>query len=185
MDLLSSLKKKRVISSVRNLDQINIALEKKAEIIFLVAGNIFDLMKIRLSKKCENVLLFVHLDLLKGIARDEAGIFFLKHSFGMDGIISTHANVIQIAKKEGISTIQRLFILDSSSLESAAKLVNACKPDGVEILPGVILPHIEEELKMYTFPPIIAGGLIKTENDVKNVLNSGAIAVSTSNEDLW
>lgn len=185
MQFLTKLRKSQIIAATRNLDQIDTALKKKSEIIFMVAGDIFDLMKLAINKNIGDTMFIVHLDLLKGIARDEAGINFLKKSFKIDGIISTHTNVIQIAKKAGFITIQRFFILDSDSLKTGAKIVHACKPDGIEILPGIILPSIKEELQMYNFPPIIAGGLVKTKSDVKKIIDCGAIAVSTGKEDLW
>jgi len=52
------------------------------------------------------------------------------------------------------------------------------------VLPGVI-PSIIEEIKETTGIPILAGGLIRTKEDVQQALNAGATAVTTSREDLW
>ena len=185
MDFIEKLLKKKVIAAARDLDDINTAVRKGISVVFLLAGDIFDLMKIAENKQSDEILFLVHLDLIKGVARDQAGIYFLKRSFGIDGVISTHTNVIQFAKKAGLITIQRLFIVDSESLKTGAKLVGSCKPDGVEILPGIILPFIKNELEKLKFPPIIGGGLVKTKFDVKSIIDSGAIAVSTSKKELW
>ena len=119
------------------------------------------------------------------IARDQVGITYLKKSFGIDGIISTHTNIIQYAKKQELIALQRLFIVDSESVNTGARLVQSSKPDSVEILPGIILPYIQPELDKLRLPPIVAGGLIKTRDDIDRILASGAVAVSTSRRELW
>ncbi len=185
MDFMEKLKNKNIIAAARNPDDITAALGRQIGVVFLLAGDIFDLIKIAGNTHEKKPLFLVHLDLIRGVARDQAGISYLKRSFGIDGVISTHSSVIGYAKKAGLITIQRLFIVDSESLKSGAKLVQNCKPDGVEILPGIILPYIKEELAKLNFPPIIGGGLIKTHYDVKKILDSGAIAISTSKKELW
>lgn len=152
MNFIEKLKNKNIIAAARDLDDINTAMEKEIKVVFLLAGDIFDLIKISDNKHSDETLFLVHLDLIKGVGRDQAGISYLKRSFGIDGVISTHTNIIQFAKKAGLITIQRLFIVDSESLKSGAKLVQNCKPEGVEILPGIILPYIKEELAKLKLP---------------------------------
>jgi len=64
--------------------------------------------------------------------------------------------------------------------------VEKAGPDAVEVLPGVILPSIAQELAKHgTLPPLIAGGLIRSMAQVESVLGAGAVAVSTSEISLW
>ena len=58
------------------------------------------------------------------------------------------------------------------------------KPDYVEILPGVI-PRVIAELAHGMNTPLIAGGLIKTKEEVVAALGAGAVAVSTTAESVW
>jgi len=185
MILIEKLKKKPVIAGIRDLEDIPEALEKGVTVIFLLRGDIFDLIRTREKVKSPGVLLFSHIDLMKGIARDEAGIRFLSQKICIDGIISTHVNLIRFAKKERLITVQRIFVLDSEALKTGVKVVHDCKPDAVEMLPGIILPSLKSNISHLNLPPIIAGGLIKTETDVKKVLELGALAVSTSRKELW
>lgn len=185
MILLEKLKKRPVIAGIREIKDISVALEKGVTVIFLLRGDIFDLIRIREKVKSSDVLLFSHIDLMKGIARDEAGIRFLSQRIGVDGIITTRANLIRFAKKERLITVQRMFVLDSEGLKTGIRAAYDCKPDAVEILPGIILPGLKSNILHLNLPPIIAGGLIKTETDVKKVLESGAVAVSTSRKELW
>jgi glycerol uptake operon antiterminator len=185
MKFLEALRESPVIAAVREMADLDYALKKKIRVIFLLAGDIFNLIDIENSMRAEGHLFLLHLDLIRGIARDQVGITYLKKFFGIDGIISTHSNIIQYAKKEGLIALQRLFIVDSESLKSGDRLVQSSKPDSVEILPGIILPYIQSELDKLHLPPIVAGGLIKTREDVDRLLASGAVAVSTSRRDLW
>src|SRR5690625_7958346 len=49
--------------------------------------------------------------------RDASGIRFLADEIGIDGIITNQKNFITHARKLGLLTIQRVFILDSRSEE--------------------------------------------------------------------
>jgi glycerol uptake operon antiterminator len=82
--------------------------------------------------------------------------------------------------------VQRLFVLDSESMAAGLPTVEKAAPDAVEVLPGVILPTIAQELTARgALPPLIAGGLIRTAAQVEAVLAAGAVAVSTSQSSLW
>ncbi|MEI3600291.1 glycerol-3-phosphate responsive antiterminator, partial [Oceanobacillus sp. MO10714A] len=80
--------------------------------------------------------------------------------------------------------IQRLFALDSHALDHNLQIWKRVNPDYIEILPA-ILPGIIKEVQEETGIPIIAGGLIRTEQDVKETIKNGAVAVTTSSNLLW
>ncbi len=185
MNFFEALKEKPVIASVRSMEDLEYALEKQVQVIFILAGDIYDLIDIEKNAKKTEHLFLLHIDLIKGVARDQVGIRYLKQYFAIDGIISTHSNIIQYAKKQRFITLQRLFIVDSESLKTGARLVQSSNPDSVEILPGIIVPDIKNTLLGLHLPPIVAGGLIKTKADVDRILAAGAVAVSTSQRDLW
>jgi len=185
MTFLEALQENPVIAAVRDMEDLEHALDKRIRVIFLLAGDIFNLIDIEKRMREPGHLFLLHLDLMRGIARDQVGITYLKKCFGIDGIISTHTNIIHYARKQQLITLQRLFILDSESLKSGAKLVQSSSPDSVEILPGIILPAIQDSLQQLALPPIVAGGLIKTREEVDRILAAGAVAVSTSRKELW
>ena len=64
-----------------------------------------------------NKIIFIHIDLSEGIGKDRSGIEYLSRS-GADGIISTRANLIRIAKEFGLLTVQRFFAYDSQGVKS-------------------------------------------------------------------
>jgi glycerol uptake operon antiterminator len=47
------------------------------------------------------------------------------------------------------------------------------------------MPKLLKNLTKVSNVPVIAGGLISDEEDIQLSLESGAIAVSTTDQDLW
>jgi glycerol uptake operon antiterminator len=181
-----SLKRSPVIAGLRDAAGVEAALRRGVEVLFILGEDIFALQESVTKTHAQARLIFAHMDLIKGLGRDDAGVRFLGRSLGVDGILTTRANLIGAAKKEGLIAIQRLFVLDSESLEAGLPTVEKAAPDAVEILPGVILPAIAPQLAgRGALPPLIAGGLIRSAAQVEAVLGAGALAVSTSAPELW
>lgn len=88
------------------------------------------------------------------------------------------------AKQFDLFCIQRLFILDSQALKTGFASTKQIVPDAIEVMPGII-PSVISEISVDVHQPVIAGGLVKTKEEVINALKSGAIAVSTSEKSLW
>jgi glycerol uptake operon antiterminator len=125
----------------------------------------------------------VHIDLADGIGKDEYGLKYLKN-LGVDGIISTRTNIIKTAKKIGLFTVQRFFIVDSHSIETTVESISASKTDVVEIMPGT-LTKVVKKLKEQMDTPIVVGGLVDSVQEIQNALDSGAVSVSTGKKGLW
>lgn len=183
--LLSHLKKKPVIAGIKNIEDASIAVENGVEILFFLTGTLFDLQDLVRRDLNPRPLIFAHVDLLQGIGKDQWGLRFLARDVGVDGILTTRSHLIKAAKKEGLLAIQRLFVLDSEALKTGLSIVKSSQPDAIEILPALILPHIHQRLPVNELPPIIAGGLIETTDELRAVLKTPARAVSTSRQELW
>ena len=69
-------------------------------------------------------------------------------------------------------------------MDTAVKTIGQVEPDAVEILPGVLTKTLGR-IAIRVAIPIIAGGLIETEEEVKKALASGAVAISTTRKSLW
>src|SRR5699024_12360993 len=92
-------------------------------------------------------LIFVHIDRMKGMKRDAAGIEFLANHIGIDGMVTTHANLIRTSQRLDLLAIQRIFILDSASVKQGIKSIQESRPDAVEVLPGIAVPHIKDQIE--------------------------------------
>ncbi len=174
---------KQIIAAVRSGEDLAAALESNVGIIFHLAPNIETLAYETEATHKAGKKLFIHIDLAEGIGKDEYGIRFAKKQ-GVDGIISTRAGVIKMAKNAGVFTVQRFFIVDSQSVETTVQSAKNSKADMIEIMPGTvykIIAGLKEKLGV----PIVAGGLIETREEAENAVKNGATAVSTGKKELW
>lgn len=170
-----------VIAAVRD-DKWEAALQSPAAVIFYLSANLLTVAeKVRQAHGLDKKVM-IHIDLAEGIGKDKVGIQFLK-SCGADGILSTRANLIRLAKEHGLVAIQRFFLLDSKGLESIEEMVKTSNPHFMELMPGVIDKAITRFCAENI--PVIAGGLIETKKEVTQALGCGATAVSTGNSQLW
>ncbi len=173
----------RIIAAVRTESDFTAALASPSDTVFDLAPDIMSI-EARVKRAHDaGKRLFVHLDLSKGIGRDESGIIYLKF-LGIDGIISTKNGIIRSAREQGLMTVQRFFIVDSRFIESTAEALKNAKPHMIEIMPGTVTKVISK-LSSTTSTPIIAGGLIETRREIDAALCSGAAAVSTGRKELW
>ena len=179
------LRTRPVIAGLRHSAAVEQAIRHGVGVLFILGEDIFALQESVHKAHADGRLILAHVDLIKGLGRDEAGVRFLARELHVDGVLTTRANLIGPARKEGLIAIQRLFALDSESLESGLPTVVRAGPDAVEVLPGVILPLIAVRLRAASLPPLIAGGLIRTLQQVADILQAGAVGVSTSEETLW
>ncbi|MCI5839587.1 MAG: glycerol-3-phosphate responsive antiterminator [Peptoniphilaceae bacterium] len=169
------------IKDNRDLDK---AIENDIKVVFVLTGDITNIQNIVSKLKRAGKYVIVHEDLIEGLSHSSiASEFILKYTQA-DGIITTKPANAEKAKQIGLFTVLRFFVLDSLSLETIKQTIKSSSADLIEILPGVI-PKVIKKLSSRTNIPIIAGGLITEKKEVIESLNSGAIAVSSSNYDVW
>ncbi|WIF93925.1 glycerol-3-phosphate responsive antiterminator [Caminicella sporogenes] len=182
--LVRKLEANPIIAAVNSLEKLDLAINSPCEIVFLLTGNIFNLKEIIERVKKANMDIYVHIDLLDGFSRDMMALKYIYENMKPDGIITTKCNLVKMAKSMNIYVIQRLFLLDSLSLETGINSVHLTRPDAIEVMPG-IMPKITKKIHDATNIPIIAGGLISDKEDVIGSLKAGAVAISTSKEEIW
>lgn len=152
-------------------------------VVFVLYGDVCSITGIVEAIHAAGKLAIVHADLITGLSQREVAVEYLQRNAKADGIISTRQNLIQKAKELHLFTVWRLFLIDSMALREAANAKNL-RPDFLEILPG-LMPDIIRQLKRETGMPILAGGLIRTKQDVMQALDAGAMAISSTNEAVW
>lgn len=158
-----------------------------AAAIFIQGGDINHLPKILAtleSGPLRDATVLVHLDLLAGLASDPAGVQYLASFPRLDGIITTRYPLVRAARDQNMLAVVRLFLQDSRSLERGLKVVAANKPDLVEVIPGAASTEAADVLNGLKMP-WIAGGMVRHRETVKQILNCGGSAVSTSSQELW
>lgn len=173
-----------VIPAVRGPDEdLERALAGDHAAIFVLGGDVFRVMELAARRRHRRPFICVNVDMVGGVAADASGIKFL--SGEVDGVISTHRRVIELAKKCDMITIQRLFAIDSSAVRRGLKLIRQTDPDCVEILPGLAFPEVAGNYDDLSGRTVLAGGLIKDRSTVSGILKAGASGISTSEKGLW
>jgi glycerol uptake operon antiterminator len=181
---LRVLKVNPVIPAVRGRDgDLERALAGDHAAIFVLGGDVFRMLERVRRRPYRRPFICVNVDMVGGVASDASGIGFLARE--VDGVISTHRKVVEIARSNGALAIQRLFAIDTSAVERGLKVLRQADPDAVEILPGLAFPEIVESYRAALNKPVLAGGLIKDRPTAAAILEAGAVGVSTSDHQLW
>ena len=174
----------KIIAAVKDEKSARYASVSDCSVVFVLGCTICSLPKIVNMLINKNKIVFVHVDLVEGLGKDTWAVEFLKNEIKPHGIISTRHHLIKHAKQLDMLAVQRMFLLDSSSIKSGIDMAEKSSADFIELMPGVI-PKAISDIKKYVKQPIIAGGMITEKNEVITAFKAGALAVSTSTVNLW
>src|SRR5699024_7844096 len=166
----------QIIASVQKEKDLETAIQSKPNIVFLITGN--------LTTMEQNNEIFIHLEFIDGLSNSKSALEFVAKQWKPTGIITTKNHLIKHAKDLGLMTVQRIFLLDGNAVSKGIEMVNSSSPDAVEVMPGVI-PKVIDKLARKLPYPIISGGLINSESEVLEALQSGALAISSGNPKMW
>ena len=172
-----------IIAAVRTTEEFDKALLSECKTVFLLNCEILELKELISRAHGAGKEIFIHFDFIDGLGKDKSGMKYLAH-LKPDGIISVRPQAVRLAKECKMKTVQRFFIVDSRSVKSAMELIESTKPDMVEIMPAVVYRQIQDFAEKVTVP-VIAGGLIKSEDEAKKAIKYGASAVSSGMAELW
>ena len=177
-----------VIAAVKSDAGLQAAVEmEEIQVIFVLYGDVCTIPEILERIKAAGKKAMVHIDLIAGLSAKEISVEFIARQTRADGIITTKPALVRRAKELGIFAVLRFFVIDSLALKNIANLEMQCgtsRPDFIEVLPGV-MPKVLGRIAKVSRIPMIAGGLITEKEDVIAALSVGAIAVSSTNQDVW
>lgn len=173
-----------VIAAVQNRQALEHVLSLQVPTLFLLNTDIFSSKEYVTTARAEGRNVFLHMDLIEGLAGNTKALDYVKNRISPSGIISTKSALIKYAREMGIFSIQRFFMVDSASYENAVKAVKNTKPSMVELMPGII-PDVIRRFTHETAVPVIAGGLITHKQQIIDALSAGALGVSTGCRELW
>ena len=181
--LLQQLERNPVVPAVRSEGEaLEKALSGDHPAILVLGGDVFELSD-RIGARERRPPVIVNVDLVGGIAGDVTGIRFLSQH--VEGIISTNRRVIELGNTTDLITIQRLFALDGMAMERGLKLTKRTKPKCLEILPGLAYPRMATSYPELLEHPVLAGGFIRSSEELSSILDAGAVGASTSHQELW
>ena len=177
-----------VIAAVKSDAGLQAAVEmEEIQVIFVLFGDVCTIPEILERIKAAGKKAMVHINLIAGLSAKEISVEFIARQTRADGIITTKPALVRRAKELGIFAVLRFFVIDSLALKNIENLEMQCgtsRPDFIEVLPGV-MPKVLGRIAKVSRIPMIAGGLITEKEDVIAALSVGAIAVSSTNQDVW
>lgn len=183
-DPLSGLLKHPMIAVVRHAGELDGALKSPCSCIELRAGSLIELPSI--VERCHEAgkSLFLYPELLEGLGHTPAAIEFLVQYARPTGIVSTKKQILKMAERLGLLSVFQIFMIDTQAFGTGVRNAQNIQCDAIEIMPGA-LPNIVHEVCELVDKPVFCAGLVKTEEEVAQLLKAGARGVATSNVHLW
>jgi len=183
-EIIEKIELNPIIAAVRRKDDIEEAVKSEVSSIFVLNGDIFNLQSTVDLVKSHDKNVFIHIDFLEGLGKDNKAIDYIAKVIKPHGIISTRTNHIKYAMEIGLFSIQRFFLIDSLSYETMIKTVNTLRPNMIEIMPA-LMTGVITKISHQVETPVIAGGMIEHKTEIIDILKSGAIGASTGKRELW
>lgn len=183
-EVIIMLQDQRIIPAISNHQDLKKFIQMPLTYGILMNFQLAQLPDLVKMMKDNKKKVLIHSELIRGLSSDEFGAIYLIQTLQVDGIISSKPKVIEICKKRKVIGILRFFLKDTISLEQSLEMASHAEPDYLEILPALstdIIPEIRQRINV----PIFMGGLIRSEAQIETCLKAGAVAVTTSNPDLW
>ncbi|MCC6491617.1 MAG: glycerol-3-phosphate responsive antiterminator [Pirellulales bacterium] len=159
----------------------------QASTVFVQGGSLVELPRVvdRFeSSELTDVALFAHIDLIAGLENSEAGLEYIASLRRFSGVVTVHHHLARPARQLRLKTIVRLFLSDSRAVERGVAIASKSQADAIEILPAAAAVKVAHDFAHCAMPRI-AGGLCRTEADVREALASGCRAVTSTRPELW
>ena len=182
--LLSVTNRQKIIPVVENRTEFLRTLNApQISTILLRHCNLLELRPILDHAFERDLAVYVNVDHIDGIHPDSAGLRFLALQLHITGIVSSNPRILTLGKGFEMETIQRLFAVDSTGLETALESVDIHHVDLLDISPALVIPYVVSHTVLPL--PFIGSGLITTFQQVQSVLHAGALRVATARSELF
>ena len=182
--LLSVSDRQKIIPVIENRIEFLRTLDApQITTIVLRHCNLLDLRPLLDHAFAREVAVYVNVDHIDGIHPDNAGLRFLAHQLHIAGIVSSNPRILTLGKSFELETIQRLFAVDSTGLETALESIDSHHVDLLDISPALVIPYVVSHTVLPL--PFIGSGLISTLQQVQSVLRAGALRVTTARSELY
>ncbi len=173
-----------IIPAIKNDEWLQDCKESDCDIVYILYGDICSISDIVDEIKSVGKKAIVHVDLIVGLAPKEISVDFIAKYTKADGIVSMKPSLIKRGNELGLFTIQRFFMIDFLAYRNIIKHAKTTDPDVIDLLPAT-LPKVIQYILAEVQKPIIASGLILDKEDAIRALSSGALAISTTNKEIW
>ncbi|MGF6769935.1 glycerol uptake operon antiterminator [Paraburkholderia sp. GAS199] len=172
-----------VIATLYGVEQIDTFLESAAEVSIVANVELRKLHPVVATLTKAGKYVIVNIDSCDGLSQDKGGVEYLA-DIGVTSLVSTRVATIQRGNRAGLVTMQKVFVTDRSTWPRSMKALEQSDPNLVQLMPAPMLSHLSKQDRK-ALPPIVASGFVCNKGDVFEALKNGAVAVSTSDSELW
>ena len=172
-----------IVPSCSTYKQMEFIAEKTNwQCIMLKMGDVGNIRSIIRYIHSNNKKVMIHLDSLKGLARDREGIRYLSQ-IGADAVISMRAQNIPMIKEAGMISLLGAFLVDSASVTQTIVNVGNVKPDVLIAMPITIPDVVFHRLRTNMNIPIMGGGLGVSCKVIDHALEIGMEACAVTDRE--
>ncbi|WP_255505245.1 glycerol-3-phosphate responsive antiterminator [Lysinibacillus sphaericus] len=184
--LQERLEKHKMVAAVKDPKYIERAIKYKENLsaVLLMTGTILTVKRYVDFIQSEGLPVILHVEKIGGLEMDRAGIEFIKRNVQPSAIVTTRTGIIKKAKSSGLFVIQRIFLIDTDVYNNLVEDASQIRSDIIEIMPSRAPEYIKKLTNVLSVP-IITGGLLNQPEHAKEALENGAVAISTSNSEMW
>ena len=171
--LKACLRANPILPSVANEQELEwFFSQTRHRVCCLKTGDINTLDSIlnRIQKQEKHAL--VHLDSIRGVAKDREGIEYLA-ALGTEAVITMKSQQVRLIQDEGLFTILGSFLIDSSAVQQTLNNIRQTKPDAALIMPMSVPRFVYEKLRQVA-PCLLAGGMGAEHEIIQSALDYGA-----------
>lgn len=184
--LQERLKKHKMVAAIKVPRDIERAIKYKENLsaVLLMTGTILTVKRYVDFIQSEGLPVILHVEKIGGLEMDRDGIEFVKRNVKPYAIVTTKNGIIKKAKSSGLLVVQRIFLIDTEVYTNLVKDIHQIQSDIIEIMPSRV-PDFLNKISKISPIPIITGGLLNSHEHAKQALENGAVAITTSNPEMW
>ncbi|MDR3096726.1 MAG: glycerol-3-phosphate responsive antiterminator [Paraburkholderia sp.] len=172
-----------VIATLYGVEEIDCFMQSAAEVAIVANVDLRKLHRVVAALTKADKYVIVNIDSCDGLSQDKGGVEYLA-DIGVTSLVSTRVATIQRGNRAGLVTMQKVFVTDRSTWPRSVKALEQSDPNLVQLMPAPMLARLSAQDRK-VLPPIVASGFVCNEADVLGILGGGAVAVSTSDTELW
>ncbi len=120
--IIECLRDNPVIAAVNSDEGLEAALRSECEVVFILQSSVVTIAPQVERVKASGRKALAHIDLIDGFASREVVVDALRAMCAPDGVISTRPPLLRRAHQLGLTTVQRVFAIDSKSVANLKNL---------------------------------------------------------------
>lgn len=174
-----------IIPSVRDLRNLDKAIQAPEEFLLLTGVHIGNLKEMVAYCHKNGKKVIVNHELVGGLSSEKYAFELLKKMYKVDMVMGASAKNLAAIRKEGLTTVRRISLIDSLALDQTLASLQNTKSDIIELRPWYFAIEFLPKFKELYPCPYIAAGFISDKEAIVRIKQAGFKGIATSDPKLW